>query len=117
MSGDASCSRLLPNTSRPPKRAVFASSIFPSRRLRFRSSARDRTVMGVKEIGRRRWKKESGYHQQARLENTFFRYKTIIGHKLRGRHPQSQKTEAIIACNILNRMTAVGRPESFAIGA
>jgi hypothetical protein len=42
-------------------------------------SSRDRTIIRVKEIGRRRWKKESGYPQQARVENTFFRYKTIIG--------------------------------------
>jgi hypothetical protein len=78
--------------------------------------ARDLTIMKIKEIGRRQWKKESGYHQQARVENTFFRYKTIIGGKLRARHPKSQKVEAIIACNILNRMTILGRPESFAIG-
>ena len=30
-----------------------------------------RTVRRVKEVGRRRWKKKSGYHQQARVENTF----------------------------------------------
>jgi len=36
-----------------------------SRRRRSRSSARDRTIMRVKEIGRHRWKKESGYHRQA----------------------------------------------------
>jgi hypothetical protein len=29
--------------------------------------------MRIKEIGRRRWKKASGYHRQARVENTFFR--------------------------------------------
>jgi hypothetical protein len=69
----------------------------------------------VKEIGRRQWKKESGYDRQARVENTFFRYKTIISPRLRARHPESQQTEAIIACNILNRMIALGRPESFAI--
>ena len=73
--------------------------------------------MRVKEIGRRRWEKESGYHQQARVENTFFRYKTIIGHKLRARHLKSQEAEALIACNILNLMTAIGRPESISIGA
>jgi hypothetical protein len=39
--------------------------------------------MRVKAIGRHRWKKESGYHQQARVESTFFRYKLIIGHRLR----------------------------------
>jgi IS5 family transposase len=88
-----------------------------SRRRRSRSSARDCTIMRVQEIGRRQWKKESGYHRQARVENTFFRYKTIIGPGLRARNPESQKAEAIIACNILNTMTALGRPESLAICA
>ena len=71
--------------------------------------------MRVKEVGRRRWKKESGYHRQARVEKTFFRYKTIIADRLRARRPKSQKAEAIIACNILNRMIALGRPVSCAI--
>jgi hypothetical protein len=70
----------------------------------------------VKEIGRRRWKKESGYHRQARVENAFFRYKSIIGDRLHARHPKSQEAEALIACNILNLMAALGRSESFAIG-
>jgi IS5 family transposase len=86
-----------------------------SRRPRFGSNARDRTIMRGKEIGRRRWKKESEYHRQARVENTFFRYKSIVGDRLRARHPKSQETEAIIGCNILNRMIAFGRPESLAI--
>ena len=38
-----------------------------------RSIARDRTIKGVEEIGMRRWKKESGYHQQARVENALAR--------------------------------------------
>jgi IS5 family transposase len=80
-----------------------------------RSGARDRTVRRVRKVGRRQWKKESGYHRQARVENTFFRYKSIIGDRLRARHPKSQKAEAVIACNILNQMLEIGRPESFAI--
>ena len=32
----------------------------------------------VNEVGRRRWKKEAGYHRQAWVENAFFRYKSII---------------------------------------
>jgi len=72
--------------------------------------------MRVKEIGRRQWKKESGYHRQARVENTFFRYKTIIGGRIRARHPKSQEAEALIACNILNQMAEIGRPTSCAIG-
>ena len=85
-------------------------------RRRPRSSLRDRTTRRVKKLGRRRWKKETGYHRQARVENAFFRYKSIIGDRLRARHTTSQATEALIACNILNRMTELGRPASFAIG-
>jgi IS5 family transposase len=88
-----------------------------SHQRRSRSSARDRTIMRVKEFGRRQWKKESGVHQQARVENTFFRYKTTVGSRLRARHPESQRAEAMLACNILNRMMGLGKPESFAAGA
>ena len=88
-----------------------------SRRRRPRSTVCDRTIKRVQTIGRRRWKKELGYHRQARVENAFFRYKSIIGDRLRARHPKAQKAEALIACNILNGMTALGRPASCAIGA
>jgi hypothetical protein len=71
--------------------------------------------MRVKEIGRRQWRQESGHHRQARVENTFFRYKTIISDKLRARHPESQTAEAIIARNVLNRMAELGMPKSIAI--
>jgi hypothetical protein len=43
------------------------------------------------ELGPRQWKNESGYHQQARVENTFFECKPIIGDRLRARHPESQE--------------------------
>ena len=95
----------------PPTRTATVS-----RRGR-RSVARDRTIKKVKEIGRREWKKESGYHQQARAENAFFRYKLLIGDRLRARHPEAREAEALLACNILNRMTDLGRPAAYAIGA
>src|SRR5262245_17401727 len=50
-----------------------------------RSSARDRTIRKVQAVGRRQWKKASGYHRQARAENAFFRYKSIIGDDIRQR--------------------------------
>ena len=81
-----------------------------------RSSARDRTINKMRKIGRRRWKKEAGYHRQARVENAFFRYKAIIGGGLRARAPGGRVIEAVIACNILNQMTGLGRPASYAIG-
>ncbi len=71
----------------------------------------------MKKVGRRRWKKESAYHRQGTAENVFFRYKSIIGDRLRARHPKAQRAEAQIACNILNRMTELSRSASYAIGS
>ena len=66
--------------------------------------------------GRRRWKKEAGYHRQARVENAVFRYKSIIGEALRARAAGGQVVEASLACHVLNRMTEIGRPASYSIG-
>ena len=67
-------------------------------------------------MGRRQWKKDSGYHQQARVENMFFRYKSILGESLHARSRAGQETEATLACNILNQLTQLGRPTSYFIG-
>ena len=63
-----------------------------------------------------RRKKASGYHRQARAENAFFRYKSIIGDSLRARSSAGQERETVLGCEILNRMTALGRPVSYSIG-
>ena len=94
----------------PPNKTARVS------RRRPRSSARDRTIEAVKQMGRRRWKTASGYHRQARVENTFFRYTSIFGGGLRARSPGGQVAEALVACNVLNQMTDLGRPDSYAIG-
>ena len=94
----------------PPTKTASVSRRGP------RSSARDRTIKKVNAIGRRRWKKVSGYHQQARVENTFFRYKSIFGGALRACSSGGQAAEALVACNVLNQMTDLGRPDSYAIG-
>ena len=71
----------------------------------------------MNKIGKRPWKKESGYHRQGTVENAFFRYKPIIGDRLRVRYPRAQQAEALIVCNVLNRMFGLGRPVSVAVGA
>ena len=81
-----------------------------------RSPARDRTITLVKQLGRRRWKQVSWYHRQGRVENAFFRYKSIIGDGLRARSPARQGSEVVLGCEILNRMTALGRPVLYRIG-
>jgi IS5 family transposase len=94
----------------PPTRTAKVS------RRRPRSSARDRTIRKVTQIRRRRWRKVSGYHRQARAENTFFRYKSIIGEALRARSSGGQLAETLLACNVPNQMTTLGRPRSYRIG-
>ena len=70
--------------------------------------ARNETVEAMRELGRRQWKKESGYHQQARAENAFFRYKQLIGGRIKGRNSAAQATEVGVAINLLNRMLEIG---------
>ena len=78
----------------PPARTANVSRHGP------RSPARDRTITLVKQLGRRRRKKASGYHRQGRVENAFFRYKSIIGDGLRARSPDGQGSEAVRGCEI-----------------
>ena len=93
----------------PPAKTATVSGHGP------RSPARDRTITLVKTLGRRQWQKASGYHRQGRVENAFFRYKSIIGDSLRARRPAGQGSEAVLGCEILNRVTALGRPVSYRI--
>ncbi len=93
----------------PPSRSASVTRRGP------RSAERDRTIRKVEKLGRREWKKWSGYHRQGTAENVFFRYKTIIGGKLHARGLSAQKVEVAIGCKILNRLLDCGRPKSVAI--
>ena len=53
--------------------------------------------------------------QQARVENGFFRYKLVLGGGLKARNSTAQAREAMIGCDILNRMAKLGRPESYVV--
>ena len=72
----------------------------------------NQAIERIDKIGRRQWRKESGAHRQARAENGMYRYKRMIGDRLRVHHHESQKREALIAVNVINRMTALGMPDS-----
>ncbi|MFT4541595.1 MAG: hypothetical protein ACI835_004056 [Planctomycetota bacterium] len=93
----------------PPSRSVSVS------RRRPRSTARDRTIKKVERLGRRKWKKVSGYHRQGIVENAFFRYKAILGDRLHARGLATQNAEVAIGCKVLNRLLDLGRPRSVVI--
>ena len=59
-----------------------------------------------------KWRRESGYYKQSKVENTFYKYKTIIGKKLRARTEESREIETILGCKILNRFLELGHCES-----
>ncbi len=69
------------------------------------------------ESGSRSRVTDSRRAQQARVENGFFRYKSLLGGDLKARNRKAQTREAMIGCHILNRMAEFGRPESYAVVA
>ena len=76
---------------------------------------RDRHVQKILDEGIHKWRRESGYYQQSKVENTFFRYKTILGKKLRARTEESREVETILGCQILNFFLDLGRCESMLV--
>ena len=75
-------------------------------------SLRDRHIQTIQEKGRRGGERAVSYGQRSLVETTMFRYKTLIGPTLRARTLPAQRTEARVACSVLNRMTQLGMPLS-----
>ena len=73
---------------------------------------RNDAVDGIARLGRREWKKNSGYHQRSLAENVMYRFKTLTGNRLWARHAESQATEVAIRVGVLNRMADIARPQS-----
>jgi hypothetical protein len=76
-------------------------------------SQRDATVRAINAGGRSRWAHATGYTRRSLVETAMSRYKAIIGGSMRSRTMASQKTEAALACAILNRMTQLGMPDGW----
>jgi hypothetical protein len=95
--------------------------IIPPRRTAVPNSATDTTnsprdrhihIHMIQEKGRRGWQRAVGYGRRSLVETAMFRYKTLIGPRLRARTLATQQGEARIACSVLNRMTQLGMPIS-----
>ena len=76
---------------------------------------RNRNIRSIRELGRREWHTSSGYSKRSMVENTMYRYKTIIGRSMRSRTFDGQRKEVFLACRILNRMTQLGMPEAYRV--
>jgi hypothetical protein len=79
------------------------------------TTRRDAHLRTIETHGRIGWQRRSGYCRRSLVETAMFRYKTIIGRRLRARNLSNQKTEARIGCAVLNQMTSLGMPISVRI--
>lgn len=95
------------------------SVIPPKRRARVRGGPefgdRDAAVLRGREVGRDRWKKESGYHRRSLVETAMMRFKTIFSDRLKAREWRRRETELRVRRAALNKMTGLGMPQSYAV--
>jgi hypothetical protein len=75
-------------------------------------SQRNQHISKIEKMGRSDWRRRSGYYLQSHVENAFYRFKRIIGGRLRSKRGEAQEREALIGCAILNKMLEIGRPVS-----
>jgi Transposase DDE domain len=78
---------------------------------------RDENLRAIRKHGRKRWKRESGYHRRSIAETTMFRLKTIFGGSLSARNFDNQAVELFIKCAALNRMIQLAKPDSYKVEA
>ena len=78
------------------------------------AKSRDKVIRKIRELGRKNWKKQSGYHKRSLAETAMYRLKTIFSGALRARLFENQGTEALLRCSALNKMTQLGMPMSYA---
>lgn len=75
-------------------------------------SVRDENLRAIRTVGRKQWKETSGYHRRSLSETAMFRLKTILGEKVSARSFSNQRVQLLLRLKALNRMTALGMPES-----
>jgi DDE family transposase len=100
---------------RAPEAAVIIpprSTAKPSSRAGQAPTQRDRHIQTIAQRGRLGWQRATGYGRRSLGETAMFRYKTLIGRRLRARSLAGQKAEARMGCAVINRMTRLGRPIS-----
>jgi hypothetical protein len=66
----------------------------------------------IEDKGKLSWQNQMDYGRRARVENTMYRYKAIIGNKLRSKNLENQNMEIQIGVQILNRMAQLGMPKA-----
>ena len=76
---------------------------------------RNANLRRVREHGVEKWKKEAKYHRRSLAETAVFRFKALFSDRLRSREVERQRTEVMVRCVAMNRMTSLGMPRSYAV--
>lgn len=76
--------------------------------------SRDENLRRIRQVGRKKWKQEIGYHRRSLAETQMMRLKTIFGERVGARKFAGQATQVLVRCAALNRMTHLGMPDSYA---
>jgi len=69
-------------------------------------------LRNIRKLGRKNWKKQSGYHKHSFVETVIYRFKSTFGLMLRSRDFNAQANEAFTKCNILNKLSQLGLSNS-----
>jgi IS5 family transposase len=75
--------------------------------------ARDQNLRRIRQVGRAAWKRESGYHRRSLAETAMFRLKTIFSDRVTAHSFAGQAVQVLVRCAALNRLTQLGRPDSY----
>ena len=70
-------------------------------------TVRNATLKQTRELGSYEWRARSGCTRQSLAENAVSRFKRVLGPGLSARSIESQRAEAIVKCEISNRMTSL----------
>lgn len=77
--------------------------------------ARDQNLRRIRQVGRAAWKRERGYHRRSLAETTMCRLKTIFSERRTAHGSGGQAAQVLVRCAALNRMTQLGRPDSYRV--
>lgn len=104
-------------------RGITKAAIPPNKRARIKQHGnclkepliRDENLRYLRRHGRTKWKREIEYHRRSLAETAMFRFKRIFSDKLQSRSIENEFKEMLIKCALLNRMTHLGKPESYKV--
>jgi len=74
---------------------------------------RDENLRAIRQHGRKKWKKESGYYRRSLSETAMYRVKQLFGNKVASRTFSNQCIELYLRCAAMNRMISIGMPEYY----